>query len=76
MQARLEIRKLPSTLFAIVLSLCAAILIGAALGYALKPAVTINGTTTTRVLVVPASQVDPSLPQDSVCDIINRSQGC
>jgi len=42
----------------------------------LKPAVTINGTTTTRVLVVPASQVDPSLPQDSVCDIINRSQGC
>lgn len=76
MQARLEIRRLPSTLFAIVLALCAATLLGAGLGYTLRPAVTVSGPTTTHVLVVPAGQPDSSNPRYNVCDIINRSKGC
>jgi hypothetical protein len=50
MQARLAINSFPSILVAIVFALVAAVVIGGALGYALKPTSNISGAT--KVLVV------------------------
>jgi hypothetical protein len=50
MQARLTINRFPSILVAIVFALAAALVLGGALGYVLKPVSTISGAT--KVLVV------------------------
>jgi hypothetical protein len=50
MQARLTINRFPSILVAIVFGLAAALILGGALGYVLKPAATISGAI--KVLVV------------------------
>ena len=72
MQARLEIRRLPSTLVAIVLAALMALVLGAALGYAVKPATVV--TSPAHVVYFPASQVDNSVGSD--CIYTNKHKAC
>lgn len=54
MQAQLEIRRSPSTLFALIVMLAATLLLGGTLGYVFKPATFVSGPS--HVVVVPAGQ--------------------
>jgi Na+(H+)/acetate symporter ActP len=64
MQARLEINRFPSILVAIVFAVAAALVLGGALGYVLKPASTISGPA--RVIVLSDSQVGNAHANDCV----------
>jgi H+/Cl- antiporter ClcA len=73
MQARLEIRRFPSTLLVIVFALVATLVLGAALGYTLKPSSVTSGPP--RVIVVPNDQlVNPSVTDS--CVFVGKHKGC
>jgi hypothetical protein len=71
MQARLEIKRFPSILVAVVFALAATLLLGGALGYALKPAAVVSGAT--HVIVVPAS---PPTADDNSCARLTHRNVC
>ena len=73
MQARLEIRRFPSALAGVIFALVAALVLGGALGYVLKPTTII--TRPPRVVVLP---VDPgsSNPNDYGCQFVNQHKAC
>ena len=73
MQARLEIRRFPSTLLVIVFALVAALVIGGALGYTLKPTSVTSGPP--RVIVVPTDQLDNPSVSDS-CVFVGTHKEC
>jgi len=74
MQARLEIKRFPSMLVAILFALTVTLLLGGALGYALKPVTTVTGPT--HVIVVPASQLDGANSSDNACQFIDHIKSC
>ena len=74
MQARLEIKRFPSMLFAIIFVLTATLLLGGALGYVLKPATVVSGPS--HVIVVPASQPNDLNARDNTCVFINHHKAC
>lgn len=70
MQAQLEARRVPSTLVMFVLALVMALTLGAALGYALKPATLLPGSIHT--VVVP----NQSTGANSQCEFIDKHKAC
>ena len=74
MQARLEIKRFPSMLVAILFAVAVTLLLGGALGYALKPATTVSGPT--HVIVVPASQLGGANPSDNACQFVDHIKSC
>lgn len=73
MQARLEIRRFPSTLLVIVFALVAALVLGGALGYTLKPTSVTSGPP--RVIVVHGDQLGtPSLTDN--CIFVGKHKEC
>ena len=74
MQARLEIKRFPSMLVAVILALAATLLLGGTLGYVLKPATVVSGPS--NVIVVPASQPDRLNPGSNTCVFINHQKEC
>jgi hypothetical protein len=73
MQARLTINRLPSILVAIVFALVAALLLGGALGYALKPVSTAAGPA--RVIVIPSTNLgNPAM--DERCVFVDKQKQC
>jgi hypothetical protein len=73
MQARLEIKRFPSTLLVIVFALVAALLLGGALGYTLKPISATSGSG--HVIVVPNVQAANSSANDS-CVFFGQHKAC
>lgn len=73
MQARLEIRRFPSTLLVIVFALVAALLLGGALGYTLKPTSVTSGIP--RVIVVHNDQPGNPSVTDS-CVFVGKHKAC
>jgi hypothetical protein len=74
MQARLEIKRFPSMLVAILFALAVTLLLGGTLGYVLKPATTVSGPT--HVIVVPASQLGGANLSDNACQFIDHVKSC
>jgi len=68
MQARLELTRFPSILVAIVFALAAALVLGGAVGYVLKPASSTSG----GVIVVPYSQVGAG----DHCVFVDKQKEC
>jgi len=64
MQARLEIRRFPSMLVALIVAAVAALVIGAALGFAVKPATFVSGPE--RVVVVSSDTSGSSSANDCI----------
>jgi hypothetical protein len=73
MQARLEIRRFPSMLVALIVAAVAALVIGAALGFAVKPATFVSGPT--RVVVVSTGTTSSNPSADS-CVFVNHHKYC
>ena len=73
MQARLEFRQFPSMLVALIVAAVAALVIGAALGYVLKPATFVTGPA--RVVVVSGDTTN-SNPSADRCVKLNGHQYC
>jgi len=73
MQARLDIRRFPSTLLIIVFALVAALVLGGALGYTLKPTSVTSGPQ--RVIVVPNDQLGKPSIIDS-CVFVGKNKAC
>ena len=71
MQARLEFRRYPGTLFAAALGVLMALLLGLALGYALKPPVVT--TQPGKVVFVAAQSYNPA---DNLCVFANHHKEC
>jgi len=74
MQARLEIRRFPATVVAILLALAAALLLGGSLGYVLKPATTVSGPA--RTIVVTSGQLSDASATADACARINHRNVC
>jgi hypothetical protein len=74
MQARLEMKRFPLTLVAVLFALAVMLLLGGTLGYALKPATTVSGPT--HVIVVPASQLGGANISDNACQFIDHIKSC
>jgi hypothetical protein len=73
MQTRIAINRFPSTLVAIIFALAAALVLGGALGYALKPASMI--TSPARVIVLPATGLgNPTV--DDRCVWADKQKQC
>jgi hypothetical protein len=70
MQARLEVRRFPMALIAIVVAVAAALMLGAGLGYTLKGA-TVTAGPARFVVVQPASE-----PGAAACLRINNHKAC
>jgi hypothetical protein len=70
MQARLEIRRSPFALIVIVFVITAALVLGAAMGYALKGATLVGGPA--RIVVVQPT----SDPGTDACLRINNHKAC
>jgi hypothetical protein len=73
MQARLEIRRFPSMLFALIVIAVAALVLGAAFGYAIKPATFVSGPA--RVVVV-SNDSSGSHPSADSCVVFNGHKTC
>lgn len=73
MQTRLEIRRFPSTLLVIVFALVAALVLGGALGYTLKPTSVTSGPS--RVIVVPSDALSNPNVTDS-CVFVGKHKEC
>jgi hypothetical protein len=73
MQARLEIRRFPSTLLVIVFALVATLVLGGALGYTLKPTSVTSGPL--RVIAVPNDQLGNPSVTDS-CIFVGKHKEC
>jgi hypothetical protein len=74
MQARLEIKRFPSMLVAVLFGLAVTLLLGGTLGYVLKPVTSVSGPT--RVIVVPASQLSGANSGDNACQFIDHHKSC
>ena len=74
MQARLQIKRYPSMLVAVIVALAASLLLGGTLGYVLKPATVVSGPS--HVIVVPASQPNALNAGADTCVFINHHKGC
>jgi hypothetical protein len=74
MQARLEMKRFPLTLVAVLFALAVTLLLGGTLGYALKPATVVSGPA--HVIVVPASQDGAANASDNRCYFINHQKVC
>ena len=74
MQARLEIKRYPAILVAVIVALAATLLLGGTLGYELKPATVVSGPS--HVIVVPASQPNDLNANADTCVFINHRKGC
>ncbi len=72
MQARLTLTRFPSTLFAVLFAVIAALILGGALGYTLKPTVSIPG----RTQVVVVHEQGTSIAPDDGCVWVNRVKEC
>jgi hypothetical protein len=72
MQARLEIRRFPSMLVALIVAAVAALVIGAALGFAVKPATFVTGPE--RVVVVSSDTSGSSSAND--CTFVGHHKYC
>ena len=72
MQARLEIRRFPSMLVALIVAAVAALVIGAALGFAVKPATLVSGPE--RVVVVSSDTSGSSSAND--CTFAGHHKYC
>jgi hypothetical protein len=70
MQARFESKRFPSVIVAALFALAVSLLLGGALGYALKPATMVSGPT--HVVVVPAAQPSSTNPGDVGCQIVTH----
>jgi hypothetical protein len=69
MEARLAIKRSPSTFVAILFALAVTSLLGGTLGYTLKPATVISGPT--HVIVLPAAQPNSAIPGSGQCPNVN-----
>ena len=74
MQARLEIKRYPSVLVAVIFALAATLLLGGTLGYVLKPATVVSGPS--HVIVVPASEPNALNADGNTCVFINHHKAC
>jgi hypothetical protein len=71
MQARIETRRLPSAVVTLVFAILMALVIGVALGYAIKPAAVVSGPVHT--IVVPIAQQNPT---ESNCLFVDKHKAC
>jgi hypothetical protein len=78
MQARLEIRRIPATLVALILILvAAALLLGGLIGYTVKPASVLSRVPrTTSVSVSQPSTSQPSTEYGSDCQFVKKPGPC
>jgi hypothetical protein len=72
MQARLAPPRFPSTLFAVIFAVMAALILGGALGYALKPTVSIPG----RTQFIPVYAQNSTVPSDDACIWAKGKKAC
>ena len=73
MQARLELKRFPSTLLLIAFAFAAALVLGGALGYALKPTSVTSGPA--HVIVMPDTQSVYSSSNDT-CVFVGKHKEC
>ncbi|HVS48348.1 MAG TPA: hypothetical protein VHJ99_05550 [Candidatus Dormibacteraeota bacterium] len=73
MQARLQIKRFPSTLLMIVFALAAALVLGGALGYTFKPTSLTSGSG--HVIAAPNVQAVNSSANDS-CVFVGKHKAC
>ena len=73
MQARLEIKRFPSMLVAVIFVLAATLLLGGTLGYVLKPATVVS---VGHIVAAPASQPADLNANTDICVFINNHKGC
>ncbi|HSS94311.1 MAG TPA: hypothetical protein VLR46_10015 [Candidatus Dormibacteraeota bacterium] len=74
MQARLEVKRFPSMLFVVLFALAVTLLLGGALGYALKPATQVSGPT--HVVVLPGTQPGPGYIGEDSCQFVGHHKQC
>jgi hypothetical protein len=72
MQARLALTRFPSTLFAVIFAVIAALILGGALGYSLKPTVSIPG----RTQFIPVYAQNGTAPSDDACIWAKGKKAC
>ena len=74
MQARLQLYRFPTLLFSVIFALAAAVVLGATLGYVLKPATLVPGRT--QVLVIHELPYQDLNPRADACIWFDGHKQC